>query len=122
MPPAEMIFHNFGEEIPRIVDFRAKWIEDSFEYENTIREFPGVKLESNLRKSIEETALKCWHVFGLRGYARVDLRVDRDGIPFVIEVNANPCISPDSGLVAATMEAGLPMTEVLLRIISDLNK
>ena len=122
MPPAEMIFHNFGEEIPKIVDFRAKWIEDSFEYENTIREFPGSKLDSELRKRIEETALKCWHVFGLRGYARVDLRVDLDGNPYVIEVNANPCISPDSGLVAATVEAGLSITEVIMRIISDLNK
>jgi D-alanine-D-alanine ligase len=122
MPPAEMIFHNFGEEIPKIVDFRAKWLEDSFEYKNTIREFPHSNLETALRKRIEMIALKCWNVFGLRGYARVDLRIDRDGNPYVIEVNANPCISPDSGLVAAASEAGLPMTEVIHRIISDLNK
>lgn len=122
MPPAEIIFHNYGGEIPKIVDYRAKWIEDSFEYKNTVREFPGSKLDGELRRRIEETALKCWHVFGLRGYARVDLRIDKEDNPFVIEVNANPCISPDSGLVAATREAGLPMTEVLLRIISDLNK
>jgi len=73
------------------------------------------------REKIDETALKCWNVFGLRGYARVDLRVDQAGNPLVIEVNANPCISPDSGLVAATIEAGIPMTEVISRIISDLN-
>ena len=28
---------------PRIVDFKAKWEMDSFEYENTVREFPGIK-------------------------------------------------------------------------------
>ena len=49
------------------------------------------------------------------------MRIDKNDNPYVIEVNANPCMSPDSGLVAATDEAGLPFTEVLRRIISDLN-
>jgi D-alanine-D-alanine ligase len=57
----------------------------------------------------------------LKGYARVDMRVDKNGEPYVIEVNANPCISPDSGFIAATNEAGIPFTEVLKRIISDIN-
>ena len=41
---------------------------------------------------------------------------------YVIEINGNPCISPDGGFVAATKEAGYPFTEVLQRIINDLNK
>jgi len=121
MPPAEMVFHNFKEDMPKIVDFKAKWVAESFEYENTIREFPGKNLNPVLADKIREMALKCWHVFGLRGYARVDLRIDKYENPYVIEVNANPCMSPDSGLVAATMEAGLPITVVLQRIIGDLN-
>ena len=121
MPPAEMVFHNFSEDMPKIVDFKAKWVSDSFEYENTIREFPGKKLNPVLAEKIREMALKCWQVFGLKGYARVDMRIDKFENPYVIEVNANPCMSPDSGLVAATIEAGLPITVVLQRIISDLN-
>lgn len=121
MPPAEMVFHNFEDDKPKIVDFKAKWVEESFEYENTIREFPREKLNPVLSEAIREIALKCWHVFGLKGYARVDMRIDKNGIPYVIEVNANPCMSPDSGLVAATTEAGIPITEVLKRIIGDLN-
>ncbi len=50
------------------------------------------------------------------------MRVDQNNTPYVIEVNANPCLSPDSGVVAATIAAGLPFTAVLQRIISDLNK
>jgi D-alanine-D-alanine ligase len=68
-----------------------------------------------------EMAMRCWDVFGLRGYARVDMRVDNNENPYVIEVNANPCMSPDSGLVAATQHAGIPITEVLKRIITDIN-
>ncbi len=121
LPPAEMVFHNFESHMPKIVDFRAKWEEGTFEYENTRREFPNEKLNSSLREKIMLAALECWKVFGLKGYARVDMRVDKKNDPFVIEVNANPCMSPDSGLVAATVAAGLPFPDVLLRIINDLN-
>ncbi len=121
MPPAEMVFHNSWDDKPRIVDFRAKWEEGTFEYENTKRDFPGDELNPVLKKRIDEIAMKCWKLFDLKGYARVDLRVDKNDIPYVIEVNANPCMSPDSGLVAATRAAGLAFTDVLRRIINDLN-
>jgi D-alanine-D-alanine ligase len=121
MPPAEMVFHNYNGSQPKIVDFKAKWEEGSFEYENTIRKFPGDNLNPILRERIISAALQCWDVFGLKGYARVDMRIDNNEIPYVIEVNANPCLSPDSGFVAATIEAGLPITNVIQRIINDLN-
>jgi D-alanine-D-alanine ligase len=121
MPPAEMVFRNFKDDQPKIVDFKAKWEEGTFEYENTIRNFPGEKLNPALRERIMDAALKCWHVFGLKGYARVDMRVDKNDNPYVIEVNANPCLSPDSGVVAAITAAGLTFTAVVERIIGDLN-
>jgi D-alanine-D-alanine ligase len=122
MPPAEMTFRNYSEEQPRIVDFKAKWEEGSFEFDNTIRKFPGADLSPVLEERIKSVALSCWREFGLKGYARIDIRVDKNDIPYVIEVNANPCISPDSGLVAAISVAGLSFADVLKRIISDLNQ
>ncbi len=121
LPPAEMVFHNYSAEKPHIVDFKAKWETGSFEYENTIRDFPGDTLNPVLRERIISTALQCWHEFGLKGYARVDMRIDMNDTPFVIEVNANPCLSPDGGVVAAIIASGLPFTTVLQRIINDLN-
>jgi D-alanine-D-alanine ligase len=121
LPPAEIMFYNYSGNKPRIVDFKAKWEMESFEYVNTVREFPGNDLNPVLRKKLMETASKCWHVFGLKGYARVDMRTDPGENPYVIEINANPCISPDGGFVAATKEAGLQFNDVLHRIISDLN-
>jgi len=121
MPPAEIVFVNYDENKPRIVDFKAKWEMDSFEYINTVREFPGKSLNSQLEKNLKEAARACWNLFGLKGYARVDARTDGNENVFVIEINANPCISPDGGFVAATKEAGLSFTDVIKRIISDLN-
>ena len=56
---------------------------------------------------LKELALRCWKLFDLQGYARVDFRVDKEGRPWILEVNANPCLSPDAGFHAATLQAGL---------------
>jgi D-alanine-D-alanine ligase len=122
LPPAEIVFVNYGENKPKIVDFKAKWEMESFEYINTVREFPGKKLSDKLENNLKEIARACWHLFGLKGYARVDARTDSNDNVFVIEINANPCISPDGGFVAATKEAGYHFTEVIQRIINDLNR
>jgi D-alanine-D-alanine ligase len=121
MPPAEIVFKNYTGDKPRIVDFKAKWEMESFEYVNTVREFPGIDIDPEFKEKLMSTALKCWNIFGLHGYARVDMRTDINGTPFVIEINANPCISPDGGFVEATKKAGLHFNDVLRRIIGDLN-
>jgi D-alanine-D-alanine ligase len=121
LPPAEIVFRDYDDSRPKIVDFKAKWEMDSFEFVNTVREFPGSGLQPEFVARLKETAEACWHLFGLRGYARVDVRADSKGNVYVIEINANPCISPDGGFVAATRQAGYPFTEVLQRIINDLN-
>lgn len=119
MPVAEIVFVGYDESRPRIIDFNAKWEMDSFEYENTVREFPS--LDPAFESNLKAVALKCWNLFGLKGYARVDARADENNNIYVIEANANPCISPDGGYVAATKKGGYEFTEVLERIINDLN-
>jgi D-alanine-D-alanine ligase len=121
LPPAEIVFRDFPESMPKIVDFRAKWMMDSFEYKNTVRQFPAAELPPGFVERMTGIVVKCWHLFGLKGYARVDVRADNKGNIFVIEINANPCISPDGGFVAATRQAGFSFSEVLERIINDLN-
>jgi len=121
LPPAEIVFVNYDDNRPKIIDFKAKWEMDSFEYINTVREFPGNKLNNQLLSNLRNAALSCWNLFGLKGYARVDVRTDSNDNVYVIEINGNPCISPDGGFVAATREAGYPFTEVLQRILNDLN-
>ncbi len=121
LPPAEIVFRNYRADKPRIVDYKAKWVTDSFEYINTVREFPGKKLSRKLEDNLKDTVIRCWNLFDSKGYIRVDVRTDSNDDVYVIEINANPCISPDSGFVAATKEAGYPFIEVVSRIITDLN-
>ena len=119
LPAAEIRFMDFPESKPRIVGYQAKWDENSFEYQNTIRSFEFDKVDQLLLNRLSELALRCWNVFKLRGYARVDFRVDKQNNIWILEINVNPCISPDSGFVAATRKAGLTFEQVVARILAD---
>lgn len=114
LPVAEMVFANWPEVKPKIVDYRAKWDKNSFEYNNTVRRFDPQDAPLD---SIKDLALRCWSVFGLRGYARVDMRMDKKGGFFVIELNTNPCIAPDSGFIMAVKEAGYEIKDVIKEIL-----
>jgi len=117
--PAEIKFIDFPKDKLKIVGYRAKWIEDSFEYKNTIRSFDFGKEDQDLLNLLKEICLKCWHAFNLKGYARVDFRVDNKGMPYVLEINTNPCISPDSGFIAAVKKTGISLEALFERIIYD---
>lgn len=118
LPVPEIEFVDYPPQKPRIVGYAAKWQEDSFECRNTVRRFVDPVREAPLCAALGAVALKCWQVFQLRGYARVDFRVDAAGKPWVLEVNANPCISPDAGFAAALEQAGTPYADGIERIVS----
>jgi D-alanine-D-alanine ligase len=119
LPPAEIRFDDYPQEKLRIVDYRTKWDDKSFEYHHTPRCFDFPPEDESLLQRLKTTANQCWKLFGLRGYARVDFRVDHAGSPWVLEVNANPCLSPDAGFIAAANEAGLSFDQVIERILQD---
>ncbi len=121
LPHAEMIFSDFFTDIPKIVGYQAKWDEKSPEYSGTKREFGTLINKSELEQKLNEICKLSWRVFNLKGYARVDFRVDSNEQVYVLEINGNPCISPDSGFVAAAKYAGYSITTMIDRILQDIN-
>jgi D-alanine-D-alanine ligase len=119
LPPAEMRFIDYPPGKWKVVGYRAKWDEISFESLHTQRSFEFPKSERPLLQKLMDLARRCWRLFGLRGYARVDFRVDERNQPWVLEINANPCLSPDAGFTAAASQAGLSYRQVVERIIQD---
>lgn len=120
LPPAEMLFLDYPQGKRRIVDYAAKWHAGSFEFCNTVRRFEFDEADRSLLAQLEDIARACWRLFGLSGYARVDCRVDAEGQPWVLEINVNPCLSPDAGFAAAAARAGLDLPAVARRIIAAL--
>ena len=84
LPPAEIVFEDFDAKRPRIVDYQAKWDETSFAFQHTPRRFDFAPNDGQLLETLQRLAKKCWIDFGLRGYARVDFRVDPDGKPWIL--------------------------------------
>lgn len=82
LPPAEIHFQDYPAGKLKIVDYRAKWEEESFEYSHTPRCFDFPTEDHLLLKQLSELAKKCWYAFELAGYARVDFRVDQAGKPW----------------------------------------
>jgi len=119
LAPAEIRFDDFPPGKVRVVDYLSKWVEDSFEYHHTPRSFDFPEEDAPLLLRLKDLALQCWLVFGLRGYARVDFRIDSAGNPWVLEVNTNPCLSPDGGFYAAVERSGLTFIQAIERIIKD---
>jgi D-alanine-D-alanine ligase len=119
LPLAEIDFTAFGPGKPRFVDYNAKWNADSFEYQNTPRVFVREEQEPQLCRELRRLAQRCWEVFGLAGYARVDFRIDPQGRPWILEVNCNPCLSPDAGFAAALARAGISFPQAIARILAD---
>lgn len=119
LPPAEILFQGLDPAQPKVVGYRAKWMPDAFEYHNTPRSFEFPARDQALLTHLETLARDCWQAFGLRGYARVDFRVDDQNRPFILEINTNPCISPDAGFAAALDRAGISFDQGVEQILGQ---
>ncbi|HEY8505633.1 MAG TPA: hypothetical protein VIL46_13695 [Gemmataceae bacterium] len=119
LPPAEIVFVGYPAGKPRVVGRAAKWDEGSFEYRHTERRFDFSPPDRPMIEGLVALARRCAGAFGLRGYARVDFRVDAQNRPWVLEVNANPCLSPDAGFAAALARAGVSFAEAVRRVVRD---
>ncbi|PKN63727.1 MAG: D-alanine--D-alanine ligase [Deltaproteobacteria bacterium HGW-Deltaproteobacteria-10] len=119
LPPAEMQFIGFAPGKLKLLDYNAKWVEGTFEYENTARTMDFSPEDDQLISDLQDIAQRCWNLFGLRGYARVDFRIDKNGQPWVLEINANPCLSLEAGFAFAVERAGLQYYEAIDLIVQD---
>jgi len=115
LPISEIDFSELPEDLAPIVTYNAKWNEDSVEYKKTPPMVPA-KVNKKTEKILNELALKCYKILGCRGYGRVDFRFS-DGKPYVLEVNANPDISPDAGLAKAAKAHGWSYKELIEHVL-----
>lgn len=117
LAPAEIDFSGLPPARHRIVGSSAKWDEGSIEYQQTPRRFDFASSDQPLVAHLSELAIGCWHLFDVRGYGRVDFRIDDQARPYVLEVNANPCLSCDAGFVAAAAQSQIQYDQVVESIL-----
>ena len=115
LPPSEIVY-TLPEGMPKLLTFSAKWETGSVYYLNTQLTCPA-KITPAEKRAITQTIIKVYQLFGCKGYARVDMRLDKDGKVNVIEVNPNPDISPGTGAARQADAAGMTYAEFMDKII-----
>ncbi len=115
LPISEIDFTGLPDGLPKIVTYDGKWIAESIYYEYTKPKCPA-DIDKKSKKKITTLALEAFNALSCRDYARVDIRVDKSGKPYIIEVNPNPDISEDSGFARAAAAKGISYPELLFTI------
>lgn len=114
--PVSEIAYSLPSGMPRILTFSSKWETDSPYFQGT-RVICPAEIELEEQERINQTALAIFRLLGGQGYARVDMRMDKEGRLNVIEVNPNPDISPDSGAVRQAGAGGMTYAQFVDKII-----
>ena len=121
LPISEITFDNLPDNLPKIVTYEAKWSEESQYYKNTVPVCPA-KLDNKLSNKLSDLALQAFKAMMCRDYARVDMRMNSNNKPYIIEVNPNPDLSEDAGFARSAKAAGISYPELLNKIIKFATK
>ena len=92
-------------------DYRAKYIDERTEFL-----FDTIDDEALVEK-ISREAVGCFNALGCRQFARVDLILNNNGIPYALEVNSIPGFTTRSDLPKAAAKAGISMSKLCVKII-----
>ncbi len=110
------IIYTLPPGLPHILTFESKWFEETDYYRDTGVCCPA-QVDADLRETIVMAVLSSCRAAGCRGYARVDVRQDRDGGIMVLEVNANPDITPELGIARQAAARGMTYADLIQRIV-----
>ncbi|MBU0468814.1 MAG: ATP-grasp domain-containing protein [Candidatus Omnitrophica bacterium] len=119
LPLGEITFKDYPVDAAKIVDYMAKWEKESFNYQSTQRRYDFGQEDNILLDQMKEICLKCWKIFGLSGAVRIDFRVDEKCQPWVIDINANPCLSSDAGFMVAAARKGMTLQDVIKVLLKE---
>ena len=116
LPLAEVDYSRLPSKVPPIMSYAAKWIDTSVEYQKISVKCPA-EVEPQLAAKIKDTAMKAFRTIGGWGYGRVDIRLDDDQTPMVLDVNCNPCLDEEIALARSALRFGISYPELLNIVI-----
>jgi len=117
LPLAEIDFGGYPDGYRPIVTYDAKWNPDSQEYTGSVS-VAAKAMDEGTRERVSSVALAAHRAIGVRDYARVDIRLDPERGPIVLEVNPNPDISPDAGIARTAGRVGMSHAALVQRIVN----
>jgi D-alanine-D-alanine ligase len=121
LPVMELDFSKLPGTYPRIYGHEAKSDMASPQY-GAVNAVVATDLAPEIRARITMAGREAANALKVRDYARVDIRLSEDGVPMVVEVNANPYLERTSAFALAALQAGLGYTTLINRIVEIAQK
>ncbi|MDZ7766690.1 MAG: ATP-grasp domain-containing protein [Melioribacteraceae bacterium] len=122
LPIVEMNFNELPQDMPQIYSYEAKWILDTREKPLDIFSCPA-QIDKQLENKIQEVVLGAYSVLNCRDWSRIDVRLDINGEPNIIEVNPLPGVLPDpkdnSCYPKAARAAGIDYNELINQVLTE---
>ncbi len=115
LPPAEMEFSMLSDCREHLCGYEAKFVPGSVQYEGIKTLLPAPLTEEELAK-VEQACKSAYKVTGCRDYARIDMRM-KDGLMYILDVNPNSDISPDTSTILAAEIEGYNYERFIDRLV-----
>jgi D-alanine-D-alanine ligase len=110
-----------GNDVLPIVEVRPKggFYDYERKYTKGMTEYIcPAPIEHGIARSIERDAMTAFQVLGCEGFARVDLRLGEDGVPYFLEVNTIPGMTETSLVPMGAEARGISFPELCDRIVN----
>lgn len=120
LPAIEMRYDKYPEGTAPLYSYEAKWILDTKENDFNVFDCPA-NITKELEQKINKVCLDTYKVLKCRDWSRIDLRLDKNGEPNIIEINPLPGIIPDpnenSSFPKAARAAGIEYNDMINHVL-----
>lgn len=115
LPISEEDYSPIADPLRCFLTYEAKWVETSPYFQNIHVRCPAT-LDDASAACVRQTAIAAYRAIGLRDFGRVDIRY-RDGVPYIIDINEIPDLSPESGFPRTAGIAGYSYPAMVEKIV-----
>jgi len=127
LPIVEVKFDHLPKDIHPMDSYESKWIYDNPDFIEKNPDKDPLKCPAEITKELEEkikkTAIKTFKVLDCKDWSRIDIRLDKNNVPNVLEVNALPGFMKDpkenSRLPKAAYAAGWSYEKLIGEVLNS---
>jgi D-alanine-D-alanine ligase len=122
LPIVEINLGSVPDDFNRIYSYEVKWFFDTRENQLDIFKCPA-EVDGKIYSEIEKVCKDTFHALRLKDWARIDIRLDENNVPNVIEINPLPGILPDpadnSCYPKAARHAGMDYNAAINAVLNE---
>jgi len=119
-PIVEIRLDKLPAGVNPLYSYEAKWVWDQSDHPVEMYDCPA-NIDSDLERRIKETCISVFNVLRCRDWCRIDLRLDENGTPNIVELNPLPGILPNpddhSSFPMAARAAGFSYSAMLNAVL-----